>query len=78
MRLRRVQFFFLATLLCLYRLPLLAEPSIGQIYALNFTDVDGNTLSTTDGHVTVIVLSKQVDVDKAPTDRRSRPGILPG
>jgi hypothetical protein len=65
MRLRRIQFFFVATLLCLYRLPLLAEPSIGQIYALNFTDVDGNSLSTADGHVTVIALSKEADVDKA-------------
>jgi hypothetical protein len=65
MRLRRVQFFFVASLLCLCRLPLLAEPSIGQIYALNFTDVDGNTLSTADGHVTVIALSKEADVDKA-------------
>ena len=65
MRLRRVQFFFVATLLCLHCLPLLAGPSVGQIYALNFTDVDGNTLSTADGHLTVIVLSKQADVDKA-------------
>jgi hypothetical protein len=65
MRLRRVQFFFIASLLCLHHLPLLAKPSIGQIYALNFTDVDGNSLSTADGHVTVILLSKQADVDKA-------------
>lgn len=65
MRLRRVQFFFVATLLCLCGLPLLAEPSPGRIYALKLTDVDGNTLSTTDGHVNVIVLSKQADLDKA-------------
>jgi hypothetical protein len=65
MRLRGVQFFFVVTLLCLCRLPLLAEPSPGQIYALKLTDVDGNTLSTADGHVSVIVLSKQTDLDKA-------------
>ena len=39
--------------------------SDGQIYALNFVDVDGRTLSTADGHVTVLVLATTADAEKA-------------
>jgi hypothetical protein len=45
--------------------PLLATLSDGQIYALNFFDVDGQTLSTADGHVTVVVLATSADAAKA-------------
>ena len=38
--------------------------SNGQRYALNFVDIDGNKLSTTDGHVTVLVLATTGDSQK--------------
>jgi len=37
----------------------------GKTYALKLIDVDGRTLSTTDGHVTVLVLVARRDVDKS-------------
>ena len=37
----------------------------GQIYALNFVDVDQHTLSTADGHVTVVVLASLADTARA-------------
>jgi hypothetical protein len=43
----------------------LADLSVGETYALKFVDVDGNTLSTADGHVTVIVLTTKADLPKA-------------
>jgi hypothetical protein len=46
-------------------MPLDATLSNGQIYALNFVDVDGHSLSTADGHVTVLVLATPADSDKA-------------
>ena len=44
---------------------ILAEPTIGQSYRIDFTDVDGNTLSTADGHVTIVVLTSKANIDKA-------------
>ena len=44
---------------------LLADLSVGETHALKFVDVDGNTLSTADGHVTVIVLTTKADLPKA-------------
>jgi len=41
--------------------------NVGQIYALTFTDVDGNTLSTADGHVSVVVVATLPNIDKART-----------
>jgi len=41
--------------------------STGQRYRLNFVDVDGNPLSTADGHVTVLVLTTTADREKART-----------
>ena len=43
----------------------MAGPSPGQIYAIKFSDVDGHTLSTADGHTTVIVLTTKTDLPKA-------------
>jgi hypothetical protein len=65
MRLRRVQFFFVIVLYFQSGLSLWAQPIVGRTYGLNLVDVDGNALSTTDGHVTVIVFSKVADLDKA-------------
>jgi hypothetical protein len=64
--LRAHQFFFLAqSISFLLVLSLHAALSAGQIYKLNFTDVDGRTLSTSDGHVTVVVLTTTADPEKA-------------
>ena len=64
--LRAHQFFFFAqSISFLLVLPLDAAFSAGQIYKLNFTDVDGRTLSTSDGHVTVVVLTTTADPEKA-------------
>ena len=66
MSLRALQFFFLAqSISFLLVLSLHAALSAGQIYKLNFTDVDGRTLSTSDGHVTVVVLTTTADREKA-------------
>lgn len=37
----------------------------GQRIALAMTDLDGNSLSTADGHVTTLVLASRADADKA-------------
>ncbi len=64
--LRALQFFFLAqNVSLLLALPLHATLPARQIYAFNFTDVDGHTLSTSDGHVTVVVLTTTADSEKA-------------
>ena len=64
--LRAHQFFFLAqSISFLLVLPLHAGLAAGQIYKLNFTDVDGRTLSTSDGHVTVVVVTTTADPEKA-------------
>jgi hypothetical protein len=64
--LRAHQFFFLAqSISFLLVLSLHAALSAGQIYKLNFTDVDGRTLSTSDGHVTVVVLTTTADPEKS-------------
>ena len=66
MTLRAFQFFLFATAVSLVpavRLP--GELSNGQRYRVNFVDVDGNALSTADGHVTVLVVTTPVDSEKA-------------
>jgi len=65
-RLRALQFFFFMSVVFFSCAPpLRAALFDGQIYALNFVDVDGHTLSTADGHVTVVVLTTLADTAKA-------------
>jgi len=45
--------------------PLSGALSNGQRYKINFVDVDGNSLSTADGHITVLVLTTPEDREKA-------------
>jgi hypothetical protein len=45
--------------------PLSGALSNGQRYRINFVDVDGNSLSTSDGHVTVLVLTTPEEREKA-------------
>jgi hypothetical protein len=63
-RIRSVQFFFLAFSILLAAA---AGSSVGQLHPLQFVDVDGNTLSTADGHLTVVVLTTKADLSKAET-----------
>ena len=66
MTLRAFQFFLSATAVSLFpAVPLPGELSNGQRYRVNFVDVDGNALSTADGHVTVLVLTTTADREKA-------------
>jgi hypothetical protein len=65
MRWRGVQLFFIIAFALHFRPVLWAEPVLGRSYTVNFTDVDGNRLATADGHVTVIVISRVADLDKA-------------
>ena len=43
----------------------IADPVVGKSYAFSMVDVDGRTLSTHDGHVTVLVIVSRREVDKA-------------
>jgi hypothetical protein len=63
--LRALHFFLAAAVSFVPVLAVDGTLSNGQIYALNFVDVDGHTLSTADGHVTVLVLATPADSDKA-------------
>lgn len=59
MRVRAFQIFFLAILIW----PGLAAGD--KIHALRAVDVDGNRLSTADGHITVLVLTNKANSPKA-------------
>jgi hypothetical protein len=65
---RALQFFFFAAMaLFLSATFLRGALSSGATYSLSFVDIDGNQLSTADGHVTVLVLAPTADWEKAPT-----------
>lgn len=42
-----------------------AQLKAGDKYQINFTNVDSNTLSTADGHISTVVLTTQAGIDKA-------------
>src|SRR5690242_11924044 len=42
-----------------------ADAEVVPSHSINLVDVDGNTLSTGDGHITTIVLTTQAGIDKA-------------
>ena len=44
---------------------ILADLMVGQVYKVNFVDVDGNAFSTGDGRITVLVLTSTNDNAKA-------------
>jgi hypothetical protein len=65
---RALQFFFsIGTLILLSAAHLMGALSVGATYSLGFVDIDGNKHSTSDGHVTVIVLATPADREKART-----------
>jgi peroxiredoxin len=63
--LSRAQILFALLALCASSISIFAQPAAGQSYRINFVDVDGNALSTSDGRITTIVLTNQSNVDKA-------------
>jgi len=66
MRRLALQFFFFLSVVFLSCAPQLRATLVdGQIYAFNFVDVDRHTLSTADGHVTVVVLATLADTARA-------------
>jgi hypothetical protein len=65
-KLRALQFFFVAAIAPVLPATLVRGAlSIGAIYSLSFVDINGNKLSTADGHVTVLVLATKSDWEKA-------------
>ena len=65
MKQRALHIFFFAAIAVLFPTALLCGAlSIGSPYPLSFVDIDGNKLSTADGHVTVLVLATTTDWGK--------------
>ena len=62
-KVRALQFFFAVAMAFLSPL-LRGTLSSGTTYSLSFVDIDGNKLSTADGHVTVLVLATTADWEK--------------
>jgi len=59
------RFVLFAAAICLPLSSIIADLTIGQSYRISATDVDGNALSTADGHMTTVVLTTQSGIDKA-------------
>ena len=64
MKSSRAQIISTAGVVFLSTLSLFADPVAGQHSSLSFVDVDGNTISTADGHVTTVVVTTQAGIDK--------------
>ena len=62
---RRLQRFFLALLLALAANTGSGALQPGQTYSLTFRDVDGNALSTSDGHVSIVAIVTRRSEGKA-------------
>ncbi|HEU4771080.1 MAG TPA: hypothetical protein VFS68_02885 [Candidatus Udaeobacter sp.] len=60
-------FLPLATALFLPATLIRGEFSIGSTHSISFVDIDGNKFSTTDGHVTIVVLTTSADREQART-----------
>jgi len=61
------RFILTAAGTCVLSLSIFGEATKGETQPLKFIDVDGNALSTADGHFTVLVVSAQANTDKAAT-----------
>ena len=66
-----LQFFFCAMIYFSIAFVAQGQLSIGKIYALDFTNIDGNKISTSEGHLAVVVLTTTADLAKthAVSDR---------
>jgi len=60
-------FLSLATALLFAEMPVRGALSTGNTYSISFVDLDGNKLSTADGHVTIVVLTTAADREQART-----------
>jgi hypothetical protein len=60
-----IRFFLIFLVLLSASIPSVAAPVIGKTYPLKLSEVDGRTLSTSDGVVTVLVLASRAELDKA-------------
>ena len=58
-------FLSLVTALLLPAMPAHSALSVGNTYSINFVDIDGNKLSTADGHVIIVVLTTAADREEA-------------
>jgi hypothetical protein len=58
-------FFSLAAALLLVAMPARCALSTGNTYSISFVDLDGKKFSTTDGHVTIVVLTTSADREQA-------------
>jgi len=58
-------FLSLATGLLLAAIPAHGALSTGNTYSISFIDLDGNKVSTADGHVTIVVLTTPADREQA-------------
>jgi hypothetical protein len=68
MSVRALQIFLLVAMsLLLFGMPARGELSTGNTYSISFVDLDGNKLSTADGHVSVVVLTTSADREQART-----------
>jgi hypothetical protein len=56
-----------ATAFLLLATPVPGELSTGSTHSISFVDLDGNKLSTADGHISVVVLTTSADREKART-----------
>lgn len=66
MSVRALQIFLsLATALLLVATPARGALSTGKNYSISFLDLEGNKLSTADGHVTIVVLTTSADREQA-------------
>ena len=61
----RAQILFVFSAFFSAAISILAEPTISQAYRISFTDIDGDTFSTADGHITTVVLVGKANVDRA-------------
>ena len=65
---RALQIFLsLTPALVLPAAPVHSTLSTGNTYSISFVDLDGNKLSTADGHVTIVVLTTTADREQART-----------
>ena len=58
-------FVLAAGAICILPLLILADLEVGKIYRISLTDVDGNSLSTADGHTSVLILTSQANTERA-------------
>jgi hypothetical protein len=78
-KLRALQIFcLLGTTLLLSDALLPATLSTGATYSIGFVDINGNKLSTADGHVTIVVLTTTADHEKARTVGERVPDLCLG